>query len=108
MDIKRITIRKLGNGYYKAVASVYLDGYAINGIMVAEDGGQVRLRFPFLPYWSGENGKRIFAFTPVSPWSRKAMEREIGLAYRAACKKGGTYYDAIPKKPQPGRTGVGH
>ena len=98
MDIKRITIRKLEKGYYKAVASVYLDGYAINGIMVAEKGSQVRLRFPFLPYWSGEDGKRIFAFTPVSPWSRKVMEREIGLAYRAACKEGGTRYDAIPQK----------
>lgn len=85
MEITGVKIRPLldSSGFYKAVATVYLGEYAINGILVAEADkeGEVKIRFPFLPYSYKSKGKKVFAFTSVSSKARSDMEKAIGAAY---------------------------
>ena len=76
-----ITPIKKGDGYYKAVATVYLGEYAVNGILISEQDGKIKLRFPFVAEKERQDWHRTFAFTPISQDARKAMENQIGLAY---------------------------
>lgn len=82
MTVTGVKIRPLldNSGFYKAVATVYMGEYAINGILVAEKEGRVVLRFPFI---SGEkeDGARTFAFAPLSSQARATIEKEVAQAY---------------------------
>lgn len=70
------------DGYYKAAATIYLSGgYAVNGIMVAERDGEVKIRFPFVAQKERGDGSRIFAFTPISTAAREEIETAIRDAY---------------------------
>ena len=82
MTVTGVKIRPLlmNSGFYKAVATVYLEGYAVNGILVAEEAGKVVIRFPFIPNRK-EDGSRVFAFAPVSAQARGSIEKEVAQAY---------------------------
>ena len=102
MEVTGVKIRPLLNnsGFYKAVATVYIGEYAINGILVAEGNkkGEVRIRFPFLPQKETPTGKRMFAFTSVSSRARNNMERVIGKAYYEAKLHGGNYTSSLSEE----------
>ena len=99
MTVTGVKIRPLldNSGFYKAVATVYMGDYAINGILVAEGDkeGEVRIRFPFLPQKETSTGKRMFAFTSVSSRARNDMEQAIGKAYYKAKLHGGNHISSF-------------
>ena len=84
VDIKPIT---KGDGYYKAVATIYLGSYAVNGILISEKEGNVKIRFPFVAQKERRDGHRTFAFAPLSKEAREVIEREISIAYHKKAPK---------------------
>ena len=84
MEVTSVKVNPLhsGDGYYKAAATIYLSGgFAVNGIMVAERNGEVKIRFPFVAQKGNEAGQRTFAFAPLSARARKKIESAIREAY---------------------------
>lgn len=83
MEVTGVEITPLnrGDGYYKAVATIYLGSYAVNGILISEREGNVKIRFPFVAQKERQDGHRTFAFAPLSKEARQVIEKEISIAY---------------------------
>lgn len=45
MEVTGVEINPLnkGNGYYNAVATIYLGAYAVNGILISEQDGKIKI-----------------------------------------------------------------
>lgn len=87
MEVTGVEINPLrtGNGFYKAAATIYIEGgYVVNGIMVAEKNGEVKIRFPFVAKNDKDGRPRTFAFTPISAQARAEIEAAIKKAYYQA------------------------
>ena len=89
MEVTGVEITPLnrGDGYYKAVATIYLGSYAVNGILISEREGNVKIRFPFVAQKERRDGHRTFAFAPLSKEAREVIEREISIAYHKKLQK---------------------
>ena len=97
MEVTGVEINPLhtGNGSYKAAATIYIEGgYVVNGIMVAETNGKVKIRFPFVAKNDKDGRPRTFAFTPISAQARAEIEAAIKKAYYQAQTQNG----AAPQK----------
>ncbi len=83
MEVTGVEINPLnkGNGYYNAVATIYLGAYAVNGILISEQDGKIKIRFPFVAQKERKEGHRTFAFAPLSTAARKEIEEAISKAY---------------------------
>lgn len=83
MEVTGVAIHPLrtGDGYYKAVATIYLGDYAVNGILISEQEGKVKIRFPFVAQKARKDGHRTFAFAPLSSAARSEIEQAICKAY---------------------------
>lgn len=84
MEVTRVKVNPIHteDGYYKAAATIYLSGgYAVNGILIAEREGKVKIRFPFVAKNDKDDGSRTFAFTPISSQARAEVEAAIRRAY---------------------------
>lgn len=83
MEVTGVEINPLRtwDGYYKAVATIYLGDYAVNGILVSEQGGKIKIRFPFVAQKGRRDGHRTFAFAPLSSAARRLIEQTISKVY---------------------------
>ncbi len=83
MEVTGVDINPLRtrDEYYKAVATIYLGDYAVNGILISEREGKIKIRFPFVAQKGRKDGHRTFAFAPLSSAARSEIEQAICKAY---------------------------
>ena len=83
MEVTGVEINPLRtrDEYYKAVATIYLGDYAVNGILISEREGKIKIRFPFVAQKGRKDGHRTFAFAPLSSAARSEIEQAICKAY---------------------------